>query len=307
MYRTDSDSSTYTYVHNLHTNVSVEYNNGIIVTVGDIQSSALPVDLSYTTTGNKGLRLTIGNVEVDTVPFKLATSGSGSSAKIGLRIDGQTAGSDITVPYATSAGSADSATTAGSATSATNAEKVLINKDQYDTLTTATVENAVIRLAEQNDPAPMEQLRAANVGITPVVFAANEKSSKYMFESGANNSLWSNPLTSQASLTNNGPFILHNNGKPDILYSQVIGVNKIYGKEFTGNAATATSATTAAGFTGTVSLQNVSNQLKVTVGSTTSSGLTIAYATNAGNADTVDGYHIVNGTGTNANTIYIVT
>lgn len=211
----------------------------------------------------------------------------------------------VVVNYATTAGSATTAT------NATNAEKVLINADQYDTLTPGTVEDAVIKLAEQDDPAPMEQLRAANFGITPVVFASNEKESKYMFESGGNNSLWSNPLTSQASLRNNGPFILHNNGKPDILYSHVIGAWKIYGHEFTGNAATATSATTAAGFTGTVSLQNASNQLKVTVGSTTSSGLTIAYATNAGNADTVDGKHVSCVTSLpsspDTNTIYIIT
>ena len=271
-------------------------------------TSATNVNLSLSYSTSTGLTVQAGTGTAGVVACKLATSGSGSSAKIGLRIGGNTAGSDITVPYATTAGSADSATTAGSATNATNAKKVLINADQYDTLTSATVIDAVIKLAQQDDPAPMEQLRAAKVGITPVVFAANEKSSKYMFESGANNSLWSNPLTSQASLTNNGPFILHNNGKPDVLYSQVIGANKIYGKEFTGNAATATSATTAAGFTGTVSLQNASNQLKVTVGSTTSSGLTIAYATNA---DTVDGKHVSCVTALpsspDTNTIYIIT
>ena len=271
-------------------------------------TSATNVNLSLSYSTSTGLTVKAGTGTAGVVACKLATSGRGSSAKIGLRIGGNTAGSDITVPYATTAGSADSATTAGSATSAANAEKVLINADQYDTLTSATVEDAVIKLAEQDDPTPMELLRAAKLGITPVVFASNEKSSKYIFESGVNNSLWANPLTSQASLTNNGPFILHNNGKPDILYSQVIGANKIYGKVFTGNAATATSATTAAGFTGTVSLQNASNQLKVTVGSTTSSGLTIAYATNA---DTVDGKHVSCVTALpsspDTNTIYIIT
>lgn len=107
-----TDSTYVLHTPNLDAPLTISYtsgNNGgiTIKTNKGTDSTVLPMALSYVIAGDTaGLQLNVGSTLVDSVPFKLITDTTVTDVtqhKIGLRIDGLTAGEDITVPYATNA------------------------------------------------------------------------------------------------------------------------------------------------------------------------------------------------------------